>query len=140
MARAAASKRDATGRNPEKIGTVIAAKIENPIMSVAHSVMGRLATIWMPARGKRDFITVIGHAATISAGEFIQASGEWINDRTHGVQLPARFLKAMPPTTVEGIEKCLGSGMIRGIGPPAAAKDRARSGNDAALGHCSGRL
>jgi exodeoxyribonuclease V alpha subunit len=69
------------------------------------------------ARGKRDLITVIGHGAVISAGEFIQASGEWVNDRTHGVQFRAHFLKAMPPTTIEGIEKYLGSGMIRGIGP-----------------------
>jgi exodeoxyribonuclease V alpha subunit len=69
------------------------------------------------ARGKRDLVTVVGHAAVISAGEFIQASGEWVNDRTHGVQFRARFLKAMPPTTIEGIEKYLGSGMIRGIGP-----------------------
>src|SRR3981189_3125903 len=38
------------------------------------------------ARGQRDLITVLGHAAMISAGEFIQASGSWINDRTHGVQ------------------------------------------------------
>ena len=74
------------------------------------------------ARGNRDLITVVGHAATISAGEFIQASGEWSNDRTHGVQFRARFLKAMPPTTVEGIEKYLGSGMIRGIGPVYAKK------------------
>jgi exodeoxyribonuclease V alpha subunit len=58
----------------------------------------------------------------ISAGEFIQASGEWANDRTHGVQLRARFLKTMPPTTTEGIEKYLGSGMIRGIGPAYARK------------------
>jgi hypothetical protein len=34
------------------------------------------------ARGKREPITVVGHAAVISAGEFIQASGEWANDRT----------------------------------------------------------
>ncbi len=50
-------------------------------------------------------------------GLFIQASGAWQNDRTHGVQFRASFLKAMPPTTTEGIEKYLGSGMIRGIGP-----------------------
>ena len=62
-------------------------------------------------------MTVIGHAPTISAGEFIQASGTWINDRTHGPQFKASYLRAMPPTTVEGIEKYLGSGMIRGIGP-----------------------
>jgi exodeoxyribonuclease V alpha subunit len=41
----------------------------------------------------------------------------WINDRTHGPQFKASFLRAAPPTTVEGIEKYLGSGMIRGIGP-----------------------
>jgi exodeoxyribonuclease V alpha subunit len=53
----------------------------------------------------------------ISAGEFIQASGTWINDRTNGVQFKPSFLKAAPPTTIEGIEKYLGSGMIRGIWP-----------------------
>src|SRR5262245_1567748 len=35
-------------------------------------------------RGHRDVVTVVGHAATIAAGEWIPASGEWINDRTHG--------------------------------------------------------
>jgi exodeoxyribonuclease V alpha subunit len=64
------------------------------------------------ARGQRDLMTLVGHAAMISAGEFIQASGSWINDRTHGVQFRASFLKATAPTTVEGIEKYLGSGMI----------------------------
>jgi exodeoxyribonuclease V alpha subunit len=58
----------------------------------------------------------------ISAGEFVQASGSWINDRTHGVQFRASFLKATAPTTIEGIEKYLGSGMIRGIGPIYAKK------------------
>jgi hypothetical protein len=58
----------------------------------------------------------------ISASEFVQASGSWINDRTHGVQFRASFLKATAPTTIEGIEKYLGSGMIRGIGPVYAKK------------------
>src|SRR3989440_1325219 len=74
------------------------------------------------ARGQRDIIPLVGHAAMISAGEFVQASGSWINDRTHGVQFRASFLKATAPTTVEGIEKYLGSGMIRGIGPVYAKK------------------
>jgi exodeoxyribonuclease V alpha subunit len=74
------------------------------------------------ARGQRDLITVLGHAAMISAGEFVQARGTWINDRTHGVQFRASFLKATAPTTVEGIEKYLASGMIRGIGPVYAKK------------------
>jgi exodeoxyribonuclease V alpha subunit len=74
------------------------------------------------ARGHRDLVTVVGHAATISAGEWITASGEWINDRAHGQQFKARFLKTSTPSSIDGIEKYLGSGMIRGIGPVYAKK------------------
>jgi exodeoxyribonuclease V alpha subunit len=57
-----------------------------------------------------------------ASGEWITASGEWINDRTHGQQFKARFLKTSGPTSIDGIEKYLGSGMIRGIGPVYAKK------------------
>ena len=39
----------------------------------------------------RELVTVVGHAATIAAGEWITAKGEWVNDRTHGQQFKARF-------------------------------------------------
>jgi exodeoxyribonuclease V alpha subunit len=78
--------------------------------------------IRVKARSHRDLVTVVGHAATISAGEWITASGDWVNDRTHGQQFRARFLKTSEPTSVEGIEKYLASGMIRGIGPAYAKK------------------
>src|SRR5271168_311016 len=87
-----------------------------------HNSESGFCVLRVKARGQRDPITVIGHAAMISAGEFVQASGAWINDRTHGVQFRASFLKATAPTTIEGIEKYLGSGMIRGIGPVYARK------------------
>src|SRR3954467_6105048 len=74
------------------------------------------------ARGHRDLVTIVGHAATISPGEWITASGEWTNDRTHGQQFKARFLKTSAPSSIDGIEKYLGSGMIRGIGPVYAKK------------------
>jgi exodeoxyribonuclease V alpha subunit len=51
------------------------------------------------------------------------AHGDWhVNDRTHGQQFKARFLKISAPTSAEGIEKYLASGMIRGIGPVYAKK------------------
>jgi ATP-dependent exoDNAse (exonuclease V) alpha subunit len=78
--------------------------------------------IRVKARGHRDLVTVVGHAAVISAGEWITAAGDWTNDRTHGQQFKARFLKTSAPTSVEGIEKYLASGMIRGIGPVYAKK------------------
>jgi len=82
-----------------------------------HITENGFCVLRVKARGQRDLITVLGYAAMISAGEFVQASRTWVNDRTHGVQFKASFLKATAPTTVEGIEKYLGSGMIRGIGP-----------------------
>ena len=78
--------------------------------------------IRVKARGHRDLIMVVGHAAIISAGEWINASGDWVNDRTHGQQFKARFLKTSAPNSVEGIEKYLASGMIRGIDPVYAKK------------------
>jgi exodeoxyribonuclease V alpha subunit len=74
------------------------------------------------ARGQRDLVTLVGHAAAIAAGEWITATGDWINDRTHGQQFKAWFLKTSTPTSNEGIEKYLASGMIRGIGPVYAKK------------------
>src|SRR5438552_10085937 len=87
-----------------------------------HNSDNGFCVLRVKARGQRDLIALVGHAAMISAGEFVQASGFWINDRTHGVQFKASFLKATAPPTVEGIEKYLGSRMIRGIGPVCAKK------------------
>lgn len=55
--------------------------------------------IRVKARSHRDLVTVVGHAATISAGEWITASGDWVNDRTHGQQFKARFLRTSEPTS-----------------------------------------
>src|SRR6266702_7265516 len=87
-----------------------------------HNDDSGFCVLRIKARGHRELITVIGHAAVISAGEWITASGEWINDRTHGQQFKARFLRTSPPTSVDGIEKYLSSGMIRGVGPVYAKK------------------
>ena len=38
--------------------------------------------IRVKARSHRDLVTVVGHAATIAAGEWITASGDWVNERT----------------------------------------------------------
>src|SRR5918994_636153 len=87
-----------------------------------HNPDNGFCVLRVKARGQRDLVTVVGHAPVISAGEFVQATGTWINDRTHGPQFKASFLRAAPPTTLEGIEKYLGSGMIRGIGPISAKR------------------
>jgi exodeoxyribonuclease V alpha subunit len=87
-----------------------------------HNAENGFCVLRIKARGHRDLVTTVGHAATISAGEWVTASGEWINDRTHGQQFKARFLRSSAPTSTDGIEKYLASGMIRGIGPVYARK------------------
>src|SRR5262249_44176064 len=87
-----------------------------------HNADNGFCVLRIKARSHRDLVTVVGHAATISPGEWVTASGEWINDRPHGLQFKARFMRTSEPTSIDGIEKYLGSGMIRGIGPVYAKK------------------
>jgi len=87
-----------------------------------HNPENGFCVLRAKARGYRDLVTVVGHAPTITAGEWITAAGEWVNDRTHGQQFKARFLRTSTPTSIDGIEKYLASGMIRGIGPVYAKK------------------
>ncbi len=87
-----------------------------------HNADNGFCVLRIKSRGHRELVTVVGHAAEISAGEWVTVSGTWVNSREHGQQFKAAFLRASPPTTAEGIEKYLGSGMIRGIGPIYASK------------------
>jgi exodeoxyribonuclease V alpha subunit len=87
-----------------------------------HNAENGFCVLRAKARGHRDIVTVVGHSATISAGEWITASGGWVNDRTHGQQFKAKFLRTSLPDSADGIEKYLSSGMIRGVGPVYAKK------------------
>ena len=87
-----------------------------------HNIETGFCVLRIKARGHRDMVTVVGHAAIISAGEWVTATGEWVNDRTHGQQFKTRFMRTSAPTSIDGIEKYLSSGMIRGIGPVYAKK------------------
>jgi hypothetical protein len=52
----------------------------------------------------------------------LTAEGRWVQDREFGLQFRAEMLSSAAPTTKEGIEKYLGSGMVKGIGPIYAKK------------------
>ena len=120
------------GRPPERSGLVgdrevLAGLVERVTF---HNPENGFCVLRVKVRGQRDLVTTVGHAAMISAGEWITASGEWTNDRTHGLQFRARLLKASAPSSLEGVEKYLGSGMIRGIGPIYAKRMTVLFGKD----------
>src|SRR5207245_8435651 len=56
------------------------------------------------------------------AGEYVEASGAWVQDPEHGPQFKAAELRTTAPHTAGGIEKFLGSGLVKGIGPHFAKK------------------
>jgi exodeoxyribonuclease V alpha subunit len=61
-----------------------------------HNAENGFCVLRLKARGHRHLITVVGHAASIAAGEWVQLSGSWINDGTHGLQFKASFLRLVP--------------------------------------------
>jgi exodeoxyribonuclease V alpha subunit len=108
-------------------GEVLAGTVERVTF---HSEESGFCVLRVKARGHRDLVTTVGHAAMISAGEWITATGDWVNDRNHGLQFKARFLKTSEPSSLDGIERYLGSGMIRGIGPVYAKRLVKQFGKD----------
>lgn len=87
-----------------------------------HSPETGFCVLRVKVRGHRELVSVLGSAASVQPGEFIQCSGRWDNHRDHGMRFKTTFLKVMPPSSIDGIEKYLGSGMIKGIGPHFAKK------------------
>ena len=86
------------------------------------------AVLKVKAKGHRDHVTVIGSLPSVSPGEWVTAEGRWIQDREFGLQFKAELLNSTAPTTKEGIERYLGSGMVKGIGPIYAKKLVAKFG------------
>ncbi len=80
------------------------------------------AVLKLKVKGHRDVVTVVGALPSVSPGEWLHAQGYWIRDREHGLQFKGEILTSTPPNTLEGIEKYLGGGMVRGIGPVYARK------------------
>ena len=87
-----------------------------------HSEETGFCVLRVKVRGHRDLETVVGTAPAITPGEYVECEGWWVTDRTHGLQFKTVHLRVVPPTTLEGIEKYLGSGMVKGIGPHFAKK------------------
>ena len=73
-------------------------------------------------RGQRELVTVLGSLPSVSAGEWLTAKGWWVRDKEHGLQFKAAVLKAVPPTTSEGVERYLAGGFVKGVGPVLAKK------------------
>ena len=71
---------------------------------------------------QENLITVVGSASNVTVGEYINCKGNWVKNKTHGVQFHAKILNLTTPNSIVGIEKYLSSGLIKGIGPSFAKR------------------
>lgn len=77
-----------------------------------------------------DLVTVVGILMDVVVGTNLEINGVWKVDRKYGQQFEAHTWQEVMPATVYGIEKYLGSGLIKGIGPKYARKIVAKFGAD----------
>ena len=87
-----------------------------------HNDESGFCVLRIKTKGNREETTVIGSLPLVAAGEWLAAEGQWVRDKEHGLQFNAITMKTVPPTTAEGIERYLGSGLVKGIGPILAKK------------------
>ncbi|MBM6594831.1 SF1B family DNA helicase RecD2 [Microvirga pudoricolor] len=87
-----------------------------------HNDETGFCVLQVKARGHRKLVTLVGHVPRVALGELVEASGAWMNDRHHGFQFRAETIATSAPTTAEDLQRYLGSGLIKGIGPSAAGR------------------
>ena len=73
-------------------------------------------------RGEREPVTVVGNLFAVHPGETLKLTGKWVHSRKFGRQFRAVSCLPVLPATLTGIEKYLGSGLIKGIGPVMARR------------------
>ena len=79
---------------------------------------------------RNNLVTVVGNLLAPTPGEVIKMSGEWVNNPKYGEQFKIDHYKSLVPASVSGIQKYIGSGLIKGIGPVMAKRIVKKFGKD----------
>ena len=74
------------------------------------------------AEESQEMLTIVGQSIDTQPGERLEVKGRWVFNKKYGNQFEIESIEVLVPATVEGIEKYLGSGLIKGIGPAMAKK------------------
>lgn len=72
--------------------------------------------------GRDGLVTVVGNLPEVQPGAFLELRGDWTMHPKHGKQFRATHAHESAPATLKGLERYLGSGLIKGIGPEMAAR------------------
>ncbi len=76
----------------------------------------------LKVKGEKKLVTIVGNMVNPVPGEFVELEGKWITHPKFGDQFQVNQYKTLVPATQGGIQKYLGSGLIKGIGPVMAKR------------------
>jgi exodeoxyribonuclease V alpha subunit len=71
-------------------------------------------------KGYKDLVTIVGSLLDVPVGRVLLCDGDWKVDKKYGTQFIVQYYEEVMPATIYGIEKYLGSGLVKGIGPKFA--------------------
>lgn len=80
------------------------------------------SVVRLRCQGQRDLVTAVGTFPQLTIGETLQMQGEWILHPEYGRQFKVDSYLAKAPATLTGLEKYLGSGLVKGVGPVTAKR------------------
>ncbi|HBB33624.1 MAG TPA: ATP-dependent RecD-like DNA helicase [Cyanobacteria bacterium UBA9273] len=95
-----------------------------------HSEESGYTVARLKRENSSDLTTVVGNFANIQAGQTLQLTGFWRDHPQYGAQFQVTQYKETKPASLTGIEKYLGSGLIKGVGPVTAKRIVAHFGID----------
>jgi exodeoxyribonuclease V alpha subunit len=104
--------------------------VEGVIDRVTYRDEKSMYTVARIKVGDGSMVTAVGPFPSATPGQMVKVFGVWVQHREYGRQLKVERVETVAPATLLGIEKYLGSGLIRGIGPATAAKLVKRFGMD----------
>ena len=122
MARALASDPGATGTS------VLEAVLER--ITFANEETGYTIARVAAARSGPDLLTVVGSLLGAQVGESLRLTGRWTSHPQYGRQFDVHSYTTVLPATIQGIQRYLGSGLIKGIGPVMAERIVGHFGTD----------
>jgi exodeoxyribonuclease V alpha subunit len=95
-----------------------------------HSAESGYSVARLKSSGHRDLVTIVGSFPNIQAGQTLKLTGIWREHPKFGQQFQVTQYQKTKPATITGIEKYLGSGLIKGVGPVTAKRIVAHFGLD----------
>lgn len=95
-----------------------------------HNTENGYTVAQIKVKGQKDLVCVVGTMPAIQPGETVRCFGSWKNHLVHGRQFEVDHFHVETPADIVGIQKYLGSGLIKGIGPKYAGKIVEQFGTD----------